>query len=247
MTTRDGDAAGERPARGREPAPGHVPWTPELVLLAARAAQLGLGPRAGEGAIPQDFARRDFLASRRLRLRELGYADVRALTELGEDDRVHAALVDARMRSLAEVVGLVVWANQIYRDRPGLGIWRADADGGFMGVFSLVPIPGTNEVEIGTRLLPRAWGRGYALEGGAALCDHAFSRIGLERLVGLCHPENRSVPPLLMRLGFRADGSTLHFGNRALRFVLERAAWSGAVPRRGRARTQAAPEALGCG
>jgi RimJ/RimL family protein N-acetyltransferase len=210
-------------------------WSPELVLLAARVAQMGYGPKAGEDAIPRDFPRSRFLATRRLSLRELGYEDVRAITDLGEDDRVHAALVDDRIRSLVEIVTFIAWANQMYRERPGLGIWRADADSGrFIGLFSLVPIAGGDEVEIGTRLLPCAWGRGYALEGGAALCTHAFTTAGLGRLVGLCHPENRSVPPLLERLGFQADGVTTHFGKHALRFVLEKGAWNGAIPRRRR-------------
>ena len=45
-------------------------WTPELVLLAARVAQMGYGPKAGEDAIPRDFPRSRFLATRRLSLRE---------------------------------------------------------------------------------------------------------------------------------------------------------------------------------
>ena len=34
------------------------------------------------------------------------------------------------------------------------------------------------EVEIGSRLLPLAWGGGLALEGGELLLDHAFERLG---------------------------------------------------------------------
>ena len=88
------------------------------------------------------------------------------------------------------------------------------------------------EVEIGTRLLPRAWGRGYALEGGAALCTHAFDTLGLPALLGLCDPANRSVPPLLARLGFIPDGKVEQFGKPALRMRLKRADWRG-VRRRG--------------
>jgi len=234
--TEQRENGGSGGAEGASPVPLRAAhWTPELVLLAARVAQMGYGPKGGDDAIPRDFPRSRFLATRRLSLRELGYEDVPAITDLGEEDRVHTALVDDRIRSLVEIVTFVALANQMYRERPGLGIWRADAHGGrFIGLFSLVPIAGSDEVEIGTRLLPHAWGRGYALEGGSALCTHAFATVGLGHLVGLCHPENRSVPPLLERLGFRADGATTHFGKRALRFVLEKSAWSGALPRRRR-------------
>lgn len=225
-----------------------VAWTPELVLLAARAAQLGLGPKAGDDAIPRDFACREHMATRRMRLREVGYRDIGVLAELGEDDRVHATLVDPRARSLVEIVALVVGANQVYRDHPGLGLWRADTEGGdFIGLFSLVPITGSDEVEIGARLPTNVWGRGYALEGSAALCSHAFSTVGLDHVVGVCHPDNRSVPHLFDRLGFRADGSVTYLGQRALRYVLDRTAWAGVMPRRNRGPSPELRDALGCG
>lgn len=228
-------------------APG-VAWTPELVLLAARAAQLGLGPKAGDDAIPRDFACREHITTRRMRLREVGYCDIGALAELGEDERVHAALVDPRARSLVEIVALVVGANQVYRDHPGLGLWRANTErGDFLGLFSLVPIAGSDEVEIGARLPTHVWGRGYALEGSAALCSHAFSTVGLDHVVGVCHPDNRSVPHLFDRLGFRADGSVMYLGQRALRYVLDRAAWSGIMPRRKRNPSPERQDALGRG
>lgn len=225
-----------------------VAWTPELVLLAARAAQLGLGPKAGDDAIPRDFACREHVSTRRMRLREVGYRDVGVLAELGEDDRVHATLVEPRARSLVEIVALVVGANQVYRDHPGLGLWRANTQGGdFIGLFSLVPIAGSDEVEIGARLPTQVWGRGYALEGSAALCSHAFSTVGLDHVVGVCHPDNRSVPHLFDRLGFRADGVVTYLGQRALRYVLDRTAWAGVMPRRKRSVSPELRDALGCG
>lgn len=170
----------------------------------------------------------ELLRTRRMRLRGLRYADIFDLQRLGRDARATRALLDAPVDSVAAACALIDTANRIYRERPGLGIWRADDEqGGFIGFFSLMAEFDPAEVEIGTRLLPRAWGRGYALEGGAALCAHAFETLHLPALVGLCDPRNRSVPPLLARLGFVADGETEQFGNRALRFVLRREEWRG--------------------
>ena len=173
-----------------------------------------------------------FLHTRRMRLRGLRHADVFDLQHLGRDPRVSRALVDAPVDEIASAAALVEASQRIARVRPGLGVWRADDARGFLGFFSLVAELDPGEVEIGTRLLPRAWGRGYALEGGAALCEHAFATLELPHLVGLSAPENRSVPPLLARLGFTPDGATLQFGRPALRMRLRRPDWRG-VRRRG--------------
>ncbi|HEY0179233.1 MAG TPA: GNAT family N-acetyltransferase [Dokdonella sp.] len=188
----------------------------------------------GVPAVPAagDFRGAEFLRTRRLVLRELRLADVGALIALNAQPEVSRWLVEPCPTDYFGVAKIVVRANENYLLRPGLGVWHAsDAHGCFVGVFSLVPIDGGDEVEIGTRLLPAAWGRLYPVEGGRALCAHAFERIGLSHLVGLCHPHNRAVPAILRRLGFRADGETRHFGNVALRYVLRREDWRTRVRR----------------
>ncbi|MBJ6979127.1 GNAT family protein [Luteimonas sp. MC1895] len=173
-----------------------------------------------------------FLRTRRMTLRRLRPSDVFDLQHLGRDARVARALLDAPVDDIASAAALVETSARVHRERPGLGVWRADDARGFLGFFSLMAEFNPAETEIGTRLLPRAWGRGYALEGGEALCRHAFDTLGLPRLVGLCDPANRSVPPLLARLGFQPDGTTCQFGRPALRMRLRREDWRG-VRRRG--------------
>lgn len=176
-----------------------------------------------------------FLETRRMRLTGLRHADLFDLVRLGRDLRVTRALLDAPVGDLHAAAALVEDANRIYRENPGYGLWRAgDRNGRFLGFFSLVCELDPDVVGIGVRLLPSAWGRGYALEGGEALCRHAFETLGLPRIEGLCLPENRTVPPLLARLGFVADGEAEQFGKRALRFSLARGDWRG-IRRRVRA------------
>lgn len=173
------------------------------------------------------------LKTRRITMVELAYAQSLDLLRLGLESRVARHILDAPLNTLAEIVALIEHAQRIAREHPGLGIWYATgAHGEFIGIFSLVPSTEAGAVEIGTRLLPRCWGRGYALEGGIALCEHAFTRLGLPALIGLCTPENRSVPPLLQRLGFQPEGTTVQFGKPALRFGLAKERWSGPRPRR---------------
>lgn len=191
-------------------------------------------PAAGDG-FRRNLALADarpFLHTRRIALFEMAPAQALDLLRLGMESRVARHILDAPLDTLVEVVSMIEHARRIHAERPGLGIWYAtDRHGMFIGIFSLVPSTEVAAVEIGTRLLPRAWGRGYALEGGVALCEHAFGTLGLSSLIGLCTPENRSVPPLLGRLGFRADGRTEQFGRPALRFALAREDWTGARKR----------------
>lgn len=178
--------------------------------------------------VDAEFAGEELLRTRRMRLRGLCARDLPDLLRLGQEPRVGAWLLDHPLASLGQVCNFIAWVNTLYVQRPGLGIWHArDREDAFLGFFSLMPECDTGEISIGTRLLPRAWGRGYALEGGEALCEHAFTTLGLPLLIGLCDPCNRSVPPLLARLGFVADGQMRQEGKPALRFVLRRESWTG--------------------
>ncbi|MGY0612630.1 GNAT family N-acetyltransferase [Luteimonas sp. A501] len=178
----------------------------------------------------------EFLRTRRMVLRGLRHGDVFDLQRLGRDPRVSRALLDAPVDDIVSACALVETARQVYREKPGLGVWRADDAAGFVGFFSLMAQFSDDEVEIGARLLPRTWGRGHVLEGTAPLCQHAFATLGLPALIGLCDPGNRSVPPVLARLGFRPDGTTEQFGRTALRMRLRREEWQGIQPRRARGR-----------
>ena len=46
------------------------------------------------------------------------------------------------------------------------------------------------DVEVGYRLLPEAWGQGFATEGATALVRYGFDDLGLDRIIGVTHPDN---------------------------------------------------------
>ena len=189
--------------------------------------------RADLPADGRDYPTMEHLRSRRLRLHGFAFRHVLDLLQLGREERVTRMLLDDPIRTLDDAMGLVVWANKLYRERPGLGLWHTrDRAGRFIGMFSLTPSGDAGDIAIGVRLLPSAWGRGYAIEGGAALCAHALETLGLPALIAQCAPDNRSVPPLLLRLGFEETAGGEQFGNPARRFRIARADWHGLRPRR---------------
>jgi len=181
----------------------------------------------------RDYPTEEHLRSRRLQLHGFAFRHVIDLLQLGREERVTRMLLDDPIATLDDAMGLVVWANKLYRERPGLGLWHTrDRAGRFIGMFSLTPSGDADDVAIGVRLLPAAWGRGYAIEGGVALCTHAFETLALPTLIAQCAPDNRSVPPLLLRLGFTETARGAQFGNPARRFRMARADWRGLRPRR---------------
>lgn len=205
-------------------------------MPAPDAADPTLLPRFSAEDLPargRDYPGDVQLRTRRMQLGGFAFRHVLDLLQLGREERVTRFLLDAPVDSLDDAMGLVVWANRLYRDHPGLGLWHTlDRNGRFLGLFSLTPSGAAGDIAIGVRLLPAAWGRGYALEGGAALCAHAFDTLQLPALIAQCAPENRAVPPLLARLGFEETTRGEQFGRPARRFRLARGQWRGLRGRR---------------
>ncbi|MFD7644733.1 GNAT family N-acetyltransferase [Kitasatospora sp. NPDC059795] len=56
---------------------------------------------------------------------------------------------------------------------------------------------------LGCRLLPAAWGRGYATEAAVALVEAAFAELDAERVVGTTMAVNSASRRVLERAGLR--------------------------------------------
>lgn len=82
-------------------------------------------------------------------------------------------------------------------------------DGDFLGYVGLYPNgddhPLGRHSDIGWRLLPQAWGKGYATEAARAAMDHAFDRCGLREILAYTQAENLSSQAVIARLPFERD------------------------------------------
>lgn len=109
-------------------------------------------------------------------------------------------------------------------EREGMGVFATErrADGAFVGWHALKPLPTTDEIEVGYRLLPEHWGQGYATEGARALVKHGFETLGLERIVVIALPENTASLRVMEKVGM-VDGGTIDYrGQRVTRRLIER-------------------------
>jgi RimJ/RimL family protein N-acetyltransferase len=59
--------------------------------------------------------------------------------------------------------------------------------------------------EIGWRLLPEHWHKGYATEAATALLNHAFETLNRQRIVAFAVPANQASINVMRRIGMKAE------------------------------------------
>ena len=84
--------------------------------------------------------------------------------------------------------------------------WLAEEpDGTFVGYAGVMPIPPTLPVapgvQVGWRLIRRAWGRGYATEAARASLKDGFERCGFSEVLSYTAPDNLRSQAVMARLG----------------------------------------------
>ena len=104
-------------------------------------------------------------------------------------------------------------ARRMGSARDGLGFWMGfvDVDGDVdvdgsraVGWWLLKPAREGDErgqAELGYRLLPRFWRQGLASEGAAALLDHGFGELGLDRVFAETMSVNLGSQAVMKHLG----------------------------------------------
>jgi RimJ/RimL family protein N-acetyltransferase len=64
-------------------------------------------------------------------------------------------------------------------------------------------------VELGYRLARSAWGKGYATEATIAVRDHAFTSLGMKRLIAIIDPSNLASVRVAEKLGMRFESEVM--------------------------------------
>ena len=133
-------------------------------------------------------------------------------------------IADGRTHTRDEVV--TFWfprMRRLARLYADLGVWRASRrdTGAFVGWFSLKYCGKSSDIEIGYRLVPEAWGRGFATEGAAALRDYGFDDVGLARIIGVTHPRNRASQRVLAKIGMADLGWGRYYDERLRLFAID--------------------------
>jgi len=99
---------------------------------------------------------------------------------------------------------------------------------GRAGIFEPDGWPG---FELGWMLRRQSWGKGYATEAARRVLRHAFTEMKRERVISLIREGNAPSIRVAERLGEQLAGRAVIFGQEALVYGIDRAAWRAAERR----------------
>ncbi|MEQ8763350.1 MAG: GNAT family N-acetyltransferase [Planctomycetota bacterium] len=150
------------------------------------------------------------IETERLRIRPWTFDDVAAVLEIYGDPDVgrhlggfrepDADLAAARAR-------LERWQERFTPIAPlGLLAVEPTSGGTPIGGIGLVPLSDSDDIEIAYHFAKRAWGQGFATEATRAVVSWGFESLGLDRVLGLVHPDNRASARVLEKVGFQPLG-----------------------------------------
>jgi len=149
----------------------------------------------------------DGLASQRLLLRRFTLADLPLLTELNADPEVMRYLggINTPQQTRAMLEGRIL---DYYQANPGLGVWATllRDNGECIGFHLLNHIQGENLIQVGYRLFPRYWGRGYATEMSVALLRYGYTQLKLPSIVAIADLPNLASQQVLLKAGLHRQG-----------------------------------------
>lgn len=101
------------------------------------------------------------------------------------------------------------------------GWWAVEPNGKgeLIGWSGLQYLPETDEIEIGYLLSKPYWGKGLATESAIAGLDYGFNSLGIEKIIGIVHPENVASQKVLEKIGLRFQEQTDYFGMECYKYL----------------------------
>jgi len=135
-------------------------------------------------------------------------SDVEGMFELDSDPLVHRYLGNTPVKSIEDSQAAIENIRKQYVER-GIGRWAAieKSSGAFIGWSGLklnTEQEFNNKIDfydIGYRLIPRYWGKGYATESAVAALDYGFTTLNLKTIVGMAEVENLASNKILQKIG----------------------------------------------
>ena len=147
------------------------------------------------------------LETERLLLRQFKADDAEFIFELLNDPSWIQNIGDRNIRTLDDACAYIVNGPAASYAKNGFGLWLValKETNESIGMCGLIRRENLEDVDIGYALLPRFWGKGYAVEAARAAKDYAKDVVGLKRLVAIVDPTNQGSIRVLEKLGLRYE------------------------------------------
>ncbi len=149
------------------------------------------------------------IETERLILRAFLPTDDEAMFELDSDPLVHKYLGNNPVKTIEQSREVIKKVQQQYIDN-GIGRWAAieKASGAFIGWSGLklnteMENNQINFYDVGYRLIPKYWGKGYATESARAAIKYGFEEMQLSEIIGTVNIENNASQKALEKCGLQ--------------------------------------------
>lgn len=148
-----------------------------------------------------------YIETERLILRDILPEDRDGLFELDNDPMVHKYLGGNTISKIEEADFAISFIRNQY-DNNGIGRWAAieKSTGNFIGWSGLkfITEEENNHVhfyDVGYRLIPKYWGKGYATESCKAALKYGFENMRLDQIIGTANELNLASKRVLSKCG----------------------------------------------
>jgi RimJ/RimL family protein N-acetyltransferase len=151
----------------------------------------------------------------RLTVRTLEGGDAEALYELHRHPEVMDWLKSAPSAGVEEERARIEsWRGRGWPPHYGFHPMVERATGEVVGLLVLKPFDHLPYVDLGWRLRPDAWGRGYATEAARGAIAYATTALGLTTadIAAVTLPDNARSRAVMERLGMTYDRDVVHAG-----------------------------------
>ena len=150
------------------------------------------------------------IETKRLILRDIRHSDVESMFELDSNPLVHKYLGNKPFTDIKQSKDNIESVLEQYKER-GIGRWATieKTSGDFIGWSGLrlnsdYEMNGqTNYMDVGYRLMPQYWGKGYATESSFAALDYAFNTMELDLVNGITEIGNEASHIVLLKIGLK--------------------------------------------
>ncbi len=150
-----------------------------------------------------------FVETERLILRELLPTDDKGMFELDSNPEVHKYLGNNPVNNISQCITTIEDIRKQYLDK-GIGRWAVieKTSGEFIGWSGLKLMTTeinnhTNFYDVGYRLIPKFWGKGYATESAKASIEYGFTKMNIMDIIGIAYVDNIKSRRALEKCGLR--------------------------------------------
>ena len=108
-----------------------------------------------------------------------------------------------------------------YKINPLIGRWAADekATGKFVGSFAIIPIEGSDDIQLGYALLKENWGKGFASELTKSGLEYYFKNTNADHIYAIAEVGNIASHKVLLKNSFVPNGTKKEDDKELLKFI----------------------------